>query len=111
MKTAIHAKFFQNSKLAAHLLSTGDAWLGEVPGRGDRFWPGGEGYANALGSILMDVRETLRREAMVSRVREIANTGTGPPKRERESKPQNYAIGNESKRRKPDQANDVVFGS
>ena len=55
-----YAKFATSQELAAKLLETGDLFL--IAGNYDKFWGicDGEGQ-NVLGSILMEVREMLRK--------------------------------------------------
>lgn len=54
---------FQHPELAEKLLATGDAEIIEVNHWGDTFWGqcNGEGE-NHLGRMLMDIRNTLRKE-------------------------------------------------
>lgn len=61
MLTAVRAKFTQHEDLKQVLLSTGDAILVEHTSN-DRYWgDGGDGTGrNALGKILMQVREEIR---------------------------------------------------
>ncbi len=63
MRECVRLKFRTHADLAALLLATGDAFLMEGNGWGDRFWGvcGGEG-ANWLGRILMEVRAELAAE-------------------------------------------------
>jgi ribA/ribD-fused uncharacterized protein len=65
MERVVEAKFRQNPELREKLLGTGTAPLEEESN--DGFWGRGAfGYgANHLGSILMGVREKLRKEAPV----------------------------------------------
>lgn len=62
METLVHQKFIRHPELATALLETGDAYLEELNGWGDRFWgvdsKSGRGL-NMLGHILMHVREEL----------------------------------------------------
>ncbi len=62
MREAVLAKFTQHAKLRELLLSTGDALLVEHT-RNDAYWgDGGDGSGrNALGQILMEVREQLQQ--------------------------------------------------
>lgn len=64
MREAVLAKFTQHEILRARLLATGNARLVEHTER-DSYWgDGGDGSGrNALGRILMSVREELRRRA------------------------------------------------
>ena len=60
MEQIVRNKFTQNLELAQRLINTGDAELVEIVG--DRFWGriDGEGQNN-LGSILMKIREELKK--------------------------------------------------
>jgi len=68
MRIAIHAKFTQDPKLGALLLSTGDRLL-EEDNRRDAFW--GVGHTqkgkNMLGVILMETRQKLRDDTSAKR--------------------------------------------
>jgi hypothetical protein len=64
MREAVEAKFRQHAELRELLLATGDARLIEHTENDDYWGDGGDGSGqNALGRILMAVRERLREEA------------------------------------------------
>lgn len=64
MKKVVGAKFSQNEDLKAALLATGDKYLEETNWWKDQYWGvwNGKGQ-NALGKILMDIRDELRLSA------------------------------------------------
>jgi len=62
------AKFGQNPELAKKLLKTGNAELVEKNNWGDTYWGRCNGQnRNALGEILMDVRQMLRTRRRIQR--------------------------------------------
>jgi ribA/ribD-fused uncharacterized protein len=63
MREAVYAKFSQNPQIAKVLLGTVDEKLVEHTEK-DRYWgDGGDGKGkNMLGTILMEVRDRLRKE-------------------------------------------------
>jgi ribA/ribD-fused uncharacterized protein len=63
MRTAVRAKFSQDSKLEKLLLDTGDKVIVEDAGKNDAFFGAGGDYKghNHLGRILMEVRQELRK--------------------------------------------------
>ena len=73
MRVAVLAKFTQHEDLRLLLLSTGDKKLVEHTQNDDYWGDGGDGSGkNILGSILMQVRETLRNEDLT--IAQRANT-------------------------------------
>lgn len=61
MLKCLRAKFFQNSRLAAKLLATGDRYLEETNYWNDRVWGVCRGSGkNNLGILLMQVRKELQ---------------------------------------------------
>lgn len=68
MRRALEAKVRQHAQVRDLLLSTGDAKLVEHTENDDYWGDGGDGRGkNMLGRLLMELRDTLRRETLAGR--------------------------------------------